>query len=368
MTLAALEIRDFRCIEHARLEFDPRFTLITGENASGKTSLLEAIFFLSCGRSFRSPQLDALIRTGTAGFTAVGQVSSPASPLLTLGVRGSRHGSEIRLGGQSASGFAEMAEALPVQIIDPEVHRLLEDGPSHRRRFLDWGVFHVEPTFVGAWRRYQRALKQRNAALKAKLPPAQVRVWDVDLIEAGNLIADQRQSYLESLAPWAAEFGNQLLGLDVQISLQQGWPGERTLEVALDESWTRDQFRGATSVGSHRADLLVRVDGMLAKDRVSRGQQKLLAASLLLAQTQLRAEGGGTSTALLIDDPAAELDVDNLRRLLSLVVQIPAQLIVTALDESRLGLDLAGQAFHVEQGKVTPVYTRRLDQQDFLND
>jgi DNA replication and repair protein RecF len=110
------------------------------------------------------------------------------------------------------------------------------------------------------------------------------------------------------------------------------------------------------------------VDGMLAKDRVSRGQQKLLAASLLLAQTQLRAEGGGTSTALLIDDPAAELDVDNLRRLLSLVVQIPAQLIVTALDESRLGLDLAGQAFHVEQGKVTPVYTRRLDQQDSLND
>lgn len=355
MTLAALEIRDFRCIEHAKLDFDSRFTLITGENASGKTSLLEAIFFLSCGRSFRSPQLEALIRTGAAAFTAVGQVSSTSSPLVTLGVRGSRQGSEIRLGGQPATSFADMAESLPVQIIDPEVHRLLEDGPSHRRRFLDWGVFHVERTFVGTWRRYQRALRQRNAALKGKLHAKQVRVWDADLIEAGNLIAEQRRSYLESLAPWAAGFGQQLLGLDVQLSLQQGWSLDRTLEAALEESRNRDALRGATCVGPHRADLVVRVEGVIAKDRISRGQQKLLAASLLLAQTQLRATSGGTSTALLIDDPAAELDVDNLQRLLSVVVQIPAQLIVTALDESRLGLNLAGRTFHVEQGKVRPM-------------
>ncbi len=355
MTLAAIEIRDFRCIEHARLDFDSRFTLITGENASGKTSLLEAIFFLSCGRSFRSPQLDALIRNGTAAFSAVGQVNSASNALVTLGVRGSRQGTEIRLGGKPATGFAEMAEALPVQIIDPEVHRLLEDGPGHRRRFLDWGVFHVERSFVGAWRRYQRALRQRNAALKARLPPAQVRVWDSELVEAGNLIAEQRYAYLQLLSPWASEFGKQLLGLDVQLSLQQGWPGDRAFEVALGESWTRDVLRGATSVGPHRADLVVRVDGMVAKDRVSRGQQKLLAAALLLAQTQHRATGGGTLTALLVDDPAAELDVDNLQRLLSLVVQIPAQLVVTALDESRLGLRLAGQTFHVEQGKTRPM-------------
>lgn len=359
MTLNALEIRDFRCIEHTQLDFDPRCTLITGENASGKTSLLEAIFFLSCGRSFRSPHADALIRKGASAFTAVGQVSNSSAQILTLGVRGSKGGSEIRLGGQPATGFAQMAAALPVQVIDPEVHRLLEDGPTQRRRYLDWGVFHVEPGFVPAWRRYQRALKQRNAALKTKRPSAEIHLWDEDLLEAGNLIADQRRRYVEALVPHAAELGYELLQLDVEVVLHQGWPLEKDFKTSLEDSWARDVQRGATSVGPHRADLAVRIDGQLAKDRVSRGQQKLLSSSLLLAQVQHRGFSGGTQTALLLDDPAAELDVDNLQRLLALVVRMPAQLIVTALDESRVKLQLPWRAFHVEQGKVKPMLYSR---------
>ncbi len=355
MTLTALEVRDFRCIQHAHLDFDPRLTLIVGENASGKTSLLEAIFFLSCGRSFRSAQLDPLIRTGTTEFTVVGQVSSATAQSVTLGVRASRLGSEIRIGGQSAKGFAEMTSALPVQVIDPEVHRLLEDGPIHRRRYLDWGVFHVEPRFIGNWRRFQRALKQRNAALKAKRPSGEVHLWDADLLEAGLQINEQRLRYVQAVAPYVLEFGRRLLGLDVEVTLSQGWALEKSLAGALQDAWVRDSQRGATSVGPHRADILVRADGVLAKDRVSRGQQKLLASCLILAQIQHRAATGGIQTSLLLDDPSAELDVDNLRRLLQLVVQVPAQLIVTALDESRLNLELPRRTFHVEQGKVAPM-------------
>ncbi|MEQ1579163.1 MAG: DNA replication/repair protein RecF [Steroidobacteraceae bacterium] len=355
MTLSALEVRDFRCIAHAQLDFDPRFTLISGENASGKTSLLEALYFLSCGRSFRSPQLEPLIRGGRSEFMVVGQVQGALGQVTSLGVRGSRVGSEIRLGGQPASGFAQMAGLLPAQVIDPEVHRLVEDGPTQRRRYLDWGVFHVEPGFVGAMRRYQRALRQRNAALKAKRPAAEVRLWDPELLDSGVHINEQRLRYVSLLAPFVAEFGRELLGLDVEISLQQGWGQDKTLSSALEDAWSRDVLRGATSVGTHRADVLVRVDGRPAKDRISRGQQKLLASSLLLAQIQHRATLGGPETALLLDDPAAELDVDNLRRLLDLVARVPAQLIVTALDPSRLNLRLPGRAFHVEQGKVAPV-------------
>jgi DNA replication and repair protein RecF len=359
MTLSTLDVRDFRCIEHAHLDLDPRFTLITGPNASGKTSLLEATFFLSCGRSFRSPQLDSLIRTGTPAFMVVGHVATSNSQSMTLGVRTARQGSEIRLGGQPASGFAQMAAALPVQVIDPEVHRLLEDGPIQRRRYLDWGVFHVEPGFVAIWRRYQRALKQRNAALKARLPTGQVRLWDTDLAEAGSLISDYRQRYVSALQPILRGFGTELLDLDVQVELSRGWSEDKDLSKALEDSWIRDSQRGATTVGPHRADLSVRVDGLWARDRVSRGQQKLLAACLLLAQIQQRAEQGGEQTSLLLDDPAAELDVDNLQRLLQLVVRIPAQLIVTALDQEPLDLGLPGRLFHVEQGKVTPmVYSR----------
>jgi len=359
MTLSSLEVRDFRCIESAQLDLDPRFTLITGPNASGKTSLLEAIFFLSCGRSFRSPHLESLIRTNTPSFMVVGQVLEPNSQPKVMGVRTSRHGSEIRLGAEPAKGFAQMAGTLPVQIIDPEVHRLLEDGPIQRRRYLDWGVFHVEQSFVGAWRRYQRALKQRNAALKARLPNGQVRLWDEELVDAGQQITVQRIQYVSVLFPFVQQFGRDLLGLEVKVSLNQGWPEERSLTTALEEAWLKDAQRGATSVGPHRADVLISVDGIAAKDRVSRGQQKLLASCLLLAQIQQRALQGGIQTALLLDDPAAELDVDNLARLLQLVLKIPAQLIVTALDPKRLDLGFPGRLFHVEQGKVTPMLYSR---------
>lgn len=359
MSLTSLEVRDFRCIAHAQLDFDPRFTLISGENASGKTSLLEALYFLSCGRSFRSPQLDPLIRSGQSEFTVVGRVQGLGAQVTTLGVRGSRLGSEIRLGGQAASGYAQMAALLPAQVIDPEVHRLVEDGPTQRRRYLDWGVFHVEPTFVGAMRRYQRALKQRNAALKAKRPAAEIHLWDPELVESGVQINDHRSRYLLQLAPYVLEFGRELLEMEVQISLQQGWAQEKSLVAALEDAWARDVQRGVTSVGTHRADVVVRVGGSPAKDRISRGQQKLLASCLLLAQIQHRATAGATQTVLLLDDPAAELDVDNLNRLLNLVARVPAQLVVTALDPSRLSLRIPGRAFHVEQGKVSPVLYSR---------
>lgn len=359
MSLTSLEVRDFRCIGHAQLDFDPRFTLISGENASGKTSLLEALYFLSCGRSFRSALLDPLIRSGQSEFTVVGRVLGPGGQTTALGVRGSRQGTEIRLGGQAASGYAQMAALLPAQVIDPEVHRLVEDGPTQRRRYLDWGVFHVEPAFVGTMRRYQRALKQRNAALKARRPAAEVRLWDAELVDSGLQINGLRSGYLQLLAPYVRQFGKELLGMDVEISLQQGWSQEKSLPNALEDAWIRDVQRGATSVGTHRADVVVRVGGSPAKDRISRGQQKLLASCLLLAQIQHRATMGGPQTALLLDDPSAELDVDNLGRLLKLVVQVPAQLIVTALDPSRLSLELPGRAFHVEQGKVSPVLYSR---------
>jgi DNA replication and repair protein RecF len=354
MSLERLTIENFRCIERADCEFDSRCNLITGENASGKTSLLEAIFFLGRGRSFRSTRNEALIRTGTTQFTLLGRaaqngVSQP------LGMRLDAAGIEARYGGRPVSGLAELATRLPVQAIDPEVHRLVDGGPLERRRYLDWGVFHVEPGFVEHWRRYQRALRQRNAALRASQAPALIRAWDEELIESGEQVADHRRRYVEGLSGAVRSAGQRLLSEEVEISLQQGWTTERSLEEALDYSFVRDRERGLTHVGPHRADMSVRISGLAARDRVSRGQQKLLAAAMLLGQLAHDAGRGSSVAGLLVDDPAAELDEANLERLLREVLSLPAQLFVTALDPHNAVLQglPAGRRFHVEHGSLT---------------
>jgi DNA replication and repair protein RecF len=354
MSLDSLGIEDFRCVESAELELHGGCNVISGENASGKTSLLEAIFVLGRGRSFRTAKADTLIRSGTAAFQLTARVRGEGTA-RPLGLRFSRDGIEARYSGRPVAGLAELATVLPVQAIDPEVHRLIEGGPQERRRFLDWGVFHVEPGFVEHWRRYQRALRQRNAALRTGAAPAVVRAWDPELVESGEVVAGFRQRYVQALAPRVASAAEKLLAQPLEISLMRGWAADRDLKESIDLAWPRDQERGLTHAGPHRADLTVRFAGAPARDRISRGQQKLAASSLLLGQLRCDAELGSGVAALLVDDPAAELDSGNLERLLAEIVGLPAQLFVTALDPSNPALAglPEGHRFHVEHGKVT---------------
>ena len=354
MILESLGVENFRCVERGELELHPRSSLITGENASGKTTLLEAMFFLGRGRSFRTPQSDTLIRTGAPGFLLLGRVHA-AGRSQPLGMRYGKDGMEVRHAGRPVGSLAELATVLPAQAIDPEVHRLIEGGPQERRRYLDWGVFHVEPNFIGHWRRYQRALRQRNAALRAEQAEALVRVWDPELVEAGEQVAILREQYVQRLGPHVARVSQRLLGAPVEITLHRGWAVDRSLAESLDAAWLRDRARGLTHSGPHRAELVVRFEGAAARDRVSRGQQKLAAAALLLGQLRCDAELGSEVALLLVDDPAAELDETHLERLLAEVSDVAAQLVVTALDPRNRALASlpAGHRFHVEHGSVT---------------
>jgi len=354
MSLSSLDIEQFRCIEKAHLELSTETNLILGKNASGKTSLLEAIFLMGSGHSFRTSQTQLLIRHGQTCFTTVGKILNKQG-MEVIGIRGGEDSKEARVNGEAAKSLADLALRLPVQVIDPEVHRLLEDGPNRRRRFLDWGVFHVEQGFHDAWRRYQRALRQRNAALKAKQALNALRVWDQELSEQGELVADYRDRYLEALQPFSTQLGHELLGTKIEMEHQRGWKRHSTLRDALGDSLSKDQLRGSTSVGPHRADLVLKLADISAKDRVSRGQQKMLACALILAQQAHRAAIGASPACLLLDDPAAELDVDNLWKLLKVVTTIPAQLVVTSLNKDVQNFFPHARLFHVEHGTVQAV-------------
>jgi DNA replication and repair protein RecF len=351
LSLRRLQVTDFRCLQSAVLDLDPRFTLISGSNASGKTSLLEAIYVLGRGRSFRTRRLEHLIRHDCERFVVFGEIETN-DRRIPVGVEGSASGIRAQIAGMKASSLAELAVVLPVQIIDPEIHRLIEEGPNRRRRFLDWGVFHVEHSFIGHWQRYHQVLKQRNAALKAGQPHAAVSAWDADLVLYGALVTEARSGYVALLAEQAKGISRNLLGMELDLGYRAGWTRDQSFAESLQQSRGHDQASGATQVGPHRADLSIRLNGMAVKDRISRGQQKLLAAALLIAQLKLFPDDGTVQPSLLLDDPAAELDDERLTGLILEVSGHSVQLIVSTLHGEFAAFGTPGRRFGVAAGRV----------------
>jgi len=348
--LTTIDIENFRCIRAAHLTLDPQATGIVGENGSGKTSLLEAIYFLAHGRSFRANQREKLLPPQTDFLRVVGRVQTARGELVA-GIEYGKQGTRANLAGQGISGIAEIAEILPVQVIDPGVHRLIEEGSARRRRLLDWGVFHVKHEFLGVWRRYQRALQQRNAVLRSNGDEQLLAEWEGELGTAGHRVDTLRSEYASQLLPHFVGIAEQLLGAQgARFSYRRGWAAEHELVAQLIESRPRDQRLRTTTVGAHRADVAFVFEGAPARDRVSRGQQKLLAAAFILAQLAFQAAQGAPPACLMLDDPAAELDVDNLGKLLAAVSKIPAQLVITSVHESGLEGVKLGRKFHVKQG------------------
>jgi DNA replication and repair protein RecF len=350
--LSRLTLRDFRCFAALELDLGPRANLILGDNASGKTSLLEAIFFLSRGRSFRTPKADTLVRQGAEGFL-LSALAQDSTGTVALGLARKEGVLEARVGGAPAQNLAELTERLPVQFFDSGAHQLIEGGPRHRRQFLDWGVFHVEQGFLTSWRRYQRALKQRNTALRQKAPEALIKTFEPELASAGMALDRFRRDYLAELEPVATTWARRLLGpLDLGMRYLRGWGEGKSLEEVLASNRAFDREQGVTRSGPHRAEVAIEIGGVSAEQQVSRGQQKVLAGALLLAQAAYLKQTSGRQCLLLLDDLAAELDRGHLGRFLELVRESEAQVFLTSVEKDRLPAWPDASLFHVEHGKI----------------
>jgi len=350
--LRLLRVQHLRCLESVELVADEAQNIIVGANGAGKTSILEAIFFLGRGKSFRPGRSSTLIQTDQDTFTVFGEASD-GSGIRRLGVSLGRAGMQIHCDGQANSTVAKLAAALPVQIIDPEVHQIIQGGPKGRREFIDWGVFHVKHEFFGAWQRYRRALQQRNAALKQGLPKRAVFAWDSDLIEFGLQIDSARQQYVRDYMPLLSSISSELLQKESKCDYQPGWPEGQTFRETLSASWTRDCATGATQVGPHRAELQIQVEGHVARNRLSRGQQKLLSIAMVLAQSLFVSRSMGRKVTLLVDEPAAELDGAHLEKLVHLLRCPELQLFISTLDLDALSVTGDSRVFHVERGALS---------------
>jgi len=350
MGLQHFKVQGFRCLDETIIEPDLRLNLITGPNASGKTSLLESLFYLGRGRSFRAAGNRELIQTGQPGFVLFGEIEN-GGDTERAGIEVAVGSRKVRVNGEQGTG-ADLARLLPVQVIDPEIHQLVQGSPEQRRRFLDWGVFHVKHSYLDSWRRYQKALRQRNAALRQGENDQQVRLWDDSLAQYGEAIDGLRAGFLEEFLPLFSSISTENLSFEAICSYKRGWSSNTDLLEALHGSLGRDRAFGATQVGPHRADLSLQVHDRRARHRVSRGQQKMFAATLVIAQSRFVAEHAATELVFLVDDPAAELDRDNRERLFRMLSDMPAQMFVTALEAEDLPWSAQGRMFHVEHGKL----------------
>jgi DNA replication and repair protein RecF len=343
--------RDFRCLEHVELQADPGFNLIVGPNASGKTSILEAIGYLGRGKSFRRAATSDLVRHGQREFVLFGRVALGGRS-MGIGVGNSSDGLAIRINGEPGRGAADLAEALPLQIIDPDVHNLVAGAPEERRRYLDWIAFHVEQGYLGHWRRFRRALRQRNAALRSGAADAVIRGWNTELANLADAVDGGRRKALEVAAGALEQAGQDLLGSDVRFEYKSGWKEEAGLFDVLESGLERDRQQGSTQSGPHRGDLRLIYDQRQARKLVSRGQQKLLACAMVLAAAETAQAALESPLLLLLDDPAAELDEDSLGRLMERVHHLGSQVIATSLQADTAITDSPGALFHVEHGAL----------------
>lgn len=352
MPLRRIRITALRCLEEVELDLHPQRNYIFGPNGAGKTSLLEGIFLLGRGRSFRTRQIRRLVRRGSEGLAVFGTVVREDGVTQRLGVAYRSGHLEKKIDGNEAAGMAELARVLPVHALDPSMHALVEGGPSERRRFLDWGVFHVEQGYLESWKRYRRVLSHRNAALKSGCTDGELRPWSVALAEAGEAVDASRRRYLDLLTPSVADFGRRLLARPLTLRYRRGWTDEEGLEATLVSLTDRDRENGNTEAGPHRAELVLLLDDRRAQDEASRGQQKLTAAALVLAQVAVESALHPGRSVVVIDDPAAELDGQSVERLLGALDELKAQLVLTALAPEQLPESPDHPVFHVEHGRV----------------
>lgn len=362
MALEELHLHHFRNITAQKLFFSRRLNLIFGLNGSGKTSLLEAIYYLSTGRSFRTSKHSRVIQEGSSGLTVFGRISEGGTQ-YRLGIErlvGARE-SNLHRNGLKCQSVAELARVMPVSVIEPGTFELVSGGPGHRRRFLDWLVFHVEHDYGRRWKACQRAIRQRNQCLRRGIiSDRDLAPWNDQVASLGEAVTGARE---KGFALFKRELDRILSVAEpdwtrrIEVGFARGWDSSKTLGAVLSDNPQSEKRAGFTLHGPNRADMRILCGNRPAGDVLSRGQQRSLVVLMKLAQMRVLREECGIRGVCLLDDINAELDGDHQRFLAGQLMELGCQLFVTSIaspDANDLWSNLSSgdfRMFHVEHGQ-----------------
>ncbi|STX49941.1 DNA recombination and repair protein ATPase RecF [Legionella busanensis] len=351
MKLNAIQITNLRNISLAKLNLHLHLNFITGNNGSGKTSFLEAVYLLASGHSFRSREISALVSHEQDSLVVFANTIDNQYISIQKSLRSP---TMARINGQPCLTSSELAFFLPCQVIYQDIFQIIDAGPTVRRSLLDWGLFHVEHPYHTIWKDYRRALKQRNALLKQRATNTALIPWNKILSTLAEQLNNYRQNYFLKLVEAFKIILPQLTNVECLLNYYKGWDKRdegKDLETILTASYDIDLARAQTHYGAHQADLTITSNDIKVKHFLSRGQQKMILFALKFAQTGLV----NGSCIHLIDDFTSELDEEHLQRLLNYIVQSEDQFFITLRKGSKIiaDFDFPHQILHMEQGKIT---------------
>lgn len=360
MPLTHLKAEKVRILKEVEISPCQGINMITGSNGSGKTSLLESIFLLGVGKSFRSRRIQEVINKQADSLLLTGRYSVDGQSETRVGLQRSCREHQIRINGQEKTRFTDLAKVKPIACITPDSHYEFFGGSKARRNTLDWALFHVEQKFLTIWREYYRVLRQRNALLRhPNVNRQELGTWTLKLAEHGARLQSMRAGFVGAWNTALDDITPLLVDHDtIRIELSQGWRSEHNLQDALDRNLESDINRGNTQTGPHRADLKISLNDHPASEFASQGQKKALMFTLRLAQIALVFKSAESAPILLIDDLTAELDEAHRERTLDALVNMGVQTFVSTVEAKGLGAEKwqNRREFHVEQGIVTERY------------
>lgn len=358
MSVVRLITHNFRNIEQAKIDLHSNLNFLVGDNGSGKSSFLEAIFFLGHGKSFRTSKIENLVSHNESTFVV--SVKDDLDAQIGISKNFTSNITEIKINGERYSKLSELAKNIAVQIITPESFKLFFGGPKERRRFIDLGLFHVEQSFSKEWKDFNRVLKQRNAYLRSGSNIDGIIYWDEAFCAHSNIVSQLRVGYIDNFKEEFSYWAKLLLPNiyeTIQIQYSQGWKQNTKIEDVLQNNREREIAFGYTISGTHKFDVRFILNKQPLENQLSRGQQKLFLLALTFTQAKLIEKVKRVKPILLIDDVGAELDSNSRTVLNSAIEQLDCQVIITAIDkvavEPLIPNDHDYKMFHVKHGEIS---------------
>ena len=362
MYIKELKLKNFRNYEDLTVDFDERVNLITGQNAQGKTNLIESLYMSSIGRSFRTAHENEMIRFGEEGaYIKVLAEKEFTDTKVEIMLRSDSR-KAIKKDGTVVRRTSDLLDNIIIVIFSPDDLRIVKDEPEKRRKFIDRELSQIKPAYFDSYMHYRRALMERNSYLKSDdIKESMLDIWDDGLIRYGALIMNFRNEFIKELSVIAGNIHRNITngkeGMSIIYDPDIDIAGDidtqmEFIERELVASRENDIRRGTTTRGPHKDDISFIIDDINVRNYGSQGQQRTSALSLKLAELDIIKKETGENAVLLLDDVMSELDEERREYLIRALSENQIFITTTDIDESLLRAYPDAKIIKIEAGKI----------------